>query len=299
MVERVMAHRQRHVLVLCLTLGLAAQCLPCAFSGLFRPAACRHARASSVQLAALNLDEVKTEARGTEGTEAYRRFYLDGEGQEISPWHDLPLAAEAEGEFWMVTEIPKMTKPKMEIATKEPSNPIAQDTKKGVLRDYHGPIFWNYGYLPQTWEDPTVEHPQLKVFGDNDPVDVVEIGARAHGQGEIVRVKVLGALAMIDDGELDWKVIAIASDDPLASQLQDVKDVEAKMPGVVSGIREWFRWYKTPDGKPLNEFGFEGQPLDREKTCEVIEETHGYWKRLRSEQVEGGGLWTGATPVAA
>lgn len=45
----------------------------------------------------------------------------------------------------MVVEIPKMTKAKMEVATKEENNPIAQDIKKGVLRDYHGPIFWNYG----------------------------------------------------------------------------------------------------------------------------------------------------------
>jgi len=44
-----------------------------------------------------------------------------------------------------VVEIPKMTKAKMEIATKEEFNPIAQDIKKGKLRDYHGPIFWNYG----------------------------------------------------------------------------------------------------------------------------------------------------------
>ena len=42
-----------------------------------------------------------------------------------------------------INRIPKMTKAKMEIATKEPSNPIAQDMKKGKLRDYHGPIFWN------------------------------------------------------------------------------------------------------------------------------------------------------------
>merc|ERR1711972_63596 len=120
-----------------------------------------------------------------------------------------------------------------EIATKEPSNPIAQDVKKGKLRDYHGPIFWNYGYLPQTWEDPTVEHPDLKVFGDNDPVDVVEIGSKAHAQGEVSRVKVLGALAVIDDGELDWKVIAIDVTDPLAKDLNDIGDVNKKMTGVV------------------------------------------------------------------
>merc|ERR1712061_947452 len=147
---------------------------------------------------------------------------------------------------------------------------IAQDEKKGKLRDYHGPIFWNYGYLPQTWEDPKVEHPELKVLGDNDPVDVVEIGSRAHAQGEVSRVKVLGALAMIDDGELDWKIIAIDCTDPFAKDLQTVADVESKMPGVISGIREWFRWYKTPDGKPLNTFGFSEKALGKEAVIQVI-----------------------------
>lgn len=237
--------------------------------------------------------EVKTEARGEVGTNAFRRFFLDGEGKEVSPWHDLPLRAEADGEFWMVTEIPKMTKPKMESATKERMNPIAQDIKKGKLRDYHGPIFWNYGFLPRTWEDPGIKHPELGVFGDNDPVDVVEIGSVAHAQGEFSRVKVLGALAMIDDGELDWKVIAIDVGDAAASRLNDIQDVEAEMPGVISGIREWFRWYKTPDGKPLNEFGFDGAPLGRKATEEVINETHAHWKALREGKSDSKGLWTG------
>jgi inorganic pyrophosphatase len=63
-----------------------------------------------------------------------------------------------QGVYNFLTEIPKMSKAKMEVMTKEPLNPIAQDTKKGKLRDYHGPIFWNYGCLPQTWEDPSVRH---------------------------------------------------------------------------------------------------------------------------------------------
>ena len=40
---------------------------------------------------------------------------------------------------------------------------------------------------------------------------------------------------MIDDGELDWKVIAINSEDALASKLNDIGDVETHCPGVVSG----------------------------------------------------------------
>mmetsp|Transcript_49442 Transcript_49442/g.107679 ORF Transcript_49442/g.107679 Transcript_49442/m.107679 type:complete len:302 (-) Transcript_49442:43-948(-) len=272
--------------------ALAARCL--AFSAWGVPAQSRSG-ALTARRSQLSSIEVKGEVRGEEGTSSYRRFYIGKDGQEISPWHDLPLSAEAEGEYWMVTEIPKMTKPKMEISTKEAGNPIAQDSKKGKLRDYHGPIFWNYGCLPQTWEDPTVEHPTLKVLGDNDPVDVVEIGSRTHEQGEVLRVKVLGVLAMIDDGELDWKVLAIASDDPMASELNDVADVEERMPEVLSGIREWFRWYKTPDGKPLNAFGFEEAFLDRGEAISVIEETHDAWKRLRAGKTSEGKLWTGAS----
>ena len=64
----------------------------------------------------------------------------------ISPWHDLPLEA-GDGMYNMLTEIPKMTLKKMEVATKVEGNPIMQDEKKGKARLYHGPIFWNYGCL--------------------------------------------------------------------------------------------------------------------------------------------------------
>lgn len=56
-----------------------------------------------------------------------------------------------------------------------------------------------------------------------------------------MQVKVLGILAMIDDGELDWKVIAIRAQDELAVQLNDIEDVEKHCPGVVSG--RYCCWY--------------------------------------------------------
>lgn len=36
----------------------------------------------------------------------------------------------------------------------EEGTPIKQDIKKGKLRFYPYNINWNYGLLPQTWEDP-------------------------------------------------------------------------------------------------------------------------------------------------
>jgi len=232
-----------------------------------------------------------TAVDGEEGTASYRLRFKDASGAVISPWHDVPLFTKEEGVLNCLIEIPKNTKPKMEVAIKEEKNPIAQDMKKGKLRDYHGPIFWNYGMFPQTWEDPSVVHSETKFAGDNDPLDVVEIGSASIAQGTIEPVKVLGVLAMIDDGELDWKVIAIRAADPLAAELNDIGDVDTKCPGVISGIREWFRWYKTPDGKPLNAFGFEERALDKKHAMEVVAETHAAWKKLVEGKTDKGKLW--------
>lgn len=45
--------------------------------------------------------------------------------------------------------------------------------------------------------------------------------------GQVIQVKVLGVLALIDEGETDWKVIAINMEDPDASMLNS----ELKIPG--------------------------------------------------------------------
>jgi len=100
--------------------------------------------------------------------------------------------------------------------------------------------------------------------------------------GSVTPVKALGALAMIDDGELDWKIICIAASDPMAAKINDVEDVKREMPGELRKILEWFRDYKTPDGKPENRFGYNNKIQNAAFAAEVIEETHGYWKALKS-----------------
>jgi hypothetical protein len=51
----------------------------------------------------------------------------------------------------------------MELSTREAGNPIKQDVKKGAVRFYPYNINWNYGMLPQTWEDPA--HKNAECFG--------------------------------------------------------------------------------------------------------------------------------------
>jgi len=230
--------------------------------------------------------EYNTIERGCLFTEDYRMFITAKDGVAISPFHDVPLVADAEKKlFHMVVEIPRWSNAKMEICKEEKLNPIKQDVKKGKVRfvknvfPHHGYI-WNYGAFPQTWEDVDHEEPTTGTKGDNDPLDVCEIGQKVHPRGAVIQVKVLGVMCLIDEGETDWKIIVIDNSDPLAEQLNDIDDIEKVMPGFIKCTREWFTIYKIPDGKPPNKFAYGGEAKDKEFALRIVNETHEQWQKL-------------------
>ena len=53
---------------------------------------------------------------------------------------------------------------------------------------------------------------------------------------------------------------------------------------------EWFKIYKMPDGKPANEFAFNGEPKNKEFAEKIIAGTHESWKKLMSGSSDTGGL---------
>ncbi|KAF9956652.1 Inorganic pyrophosphatase, partial [Mortierella alpina] len=231
------------------------------------------------------MSEFTTRVFGAPNTLEHRVF-IERNGAPVSAFHDVPLYADkANNIFNMIVEIPRWSNAKLEISKDEPFNPIKQDVKKGKLRfvrncfPHHGYI-WNYGALPQTWEDPTQSHPETKARGDNDPLDVCEIGEQVGYTGQIKQVKVLGVMALLDEGETDWKVIVIDVTDPLANKLNDIEDVERHLPGFIRATNEWFRIYKIPDGKPENQFAFSGEAKNKKYALDIIKETHEAWERL-------------------
>ncbi|ORX97832.1 inorganic pyrophosphatase [Basidiobolus meristosporus CBS 931.73] len=214
------------------------------------------------------------------------RVYCEKDGKVISPFHDIPLFANEKAKTVnMVVEIPRWTNAKLEMSLGQPLNPIKQDVKKGNLRFVrncfpHKGYIWNYGALPQTWEDPTHVHSETKAKGDNDPIDFLEIGQKIGHTGEVKEVKVLGVMALLDEGETDWKVIGIDVKDPLADKCNDLEDVKEHFPGLIESTREWFRIYKMPDGKPENQFAFDGEVKNKDYALEVIHDTHQAWRDL-------------------
>ncbi|KAI4154434.1 MAG: hypothetical protein LQ340_001687 [Diploschistes diacapsis] len=178
------------------------------------------------------------------------RVFVEMDGVPCSPFHDIPLYAnEQQNILNMVVEIPRWTNAKLEVRKRLDTLAIALwDTTPTIL---------------QTWEDPNVVHPETKAKGDNDPLDVCEIGELVGYTGQIKQVKVLGVMALLDEEETDWKIIVIDINDPLAPKLNDIEDVERHLPGLLRATNEWFRIYKIPDGKPENQFAFSGECKNR------------------------------------
>lgn len=258
--------------------------------------AIRTRRTARMHHASIDSAVYVSEPKGAPATKEFRLFYAS-DGKLVSPWHDVPVYPDPANKQVVnfVTEIPKGTQAKMEIATDEEMSPIKQDIKKGELRSYKwGPSLINYGAVPQTWEDPGAVHPGIDVGGDADPVDLADCSDTVAEFGAIYPVKVLGTLAMIDEGEIDFKILGVATSDPLSGEMNDIDDLERLMPGKVDSIREWFRMYKTAEGKGENSYAFDGKAMDVEYTMKVVEDTHASWAGLRSGEIANeDDLWLG------
>ncbi|KAE8447638.1 Inorganic pyrophosphatase [Mollisiaceae sp. DMI_Dod_QoI] len=260
--------------------------------------------------------QYKTRKIGAPNTLEHR-IYIEKDGVPVSPFHDIPLYAnEQQTVLNMIVEIPRWTNAKMEvylqrrivhllghphiaISNSQSSrlNPIKQDVKKGKLRFVrncfpHKGYLWNYGAFPQTWEDPNVIHPETKAKGDNDPLDVCEIGELVGYPGQVKQVKILGVMALLDEEETDWKVIVIDVNDPLAPKLNDVEDVERHLPGLLRATNEWFRIYKIPDGKPENQFAFTGECKNKKYATDVVRECAEAWEKLITGKTQPGDVST-------
>jgi len=83
------------------------------------------------------------------------------------------------------------------------ADPIFHDDRDDLARFVesvwpHKTYPFLYGSIPQTWESPNFPHPFTEEEGDNDPMDIFDIGGEIGYIGQVKAVKVLGALAVND-----------------------------------------------------------------------------------------------------
>ena len=146
-------------------------------------------------------------------------------------------AVNPDGTVNVVIEIPAGTNAKWEVSRKDGS--IKWEFKSGKPRvvNYLG-YPGNYGSIPRTLLPK-------ELGGDGDPLDVIVAGPSLP-RGLLVKCRLIGVLRLLDEGEQDDKLIAVALEGPL-SDVQDVDALNARYPGVISILETWFVSYKGPD----------------------------------------------------
>lgn len=153
----------------------------------------------------------------------------------IHPWHTLSHGKDVPNIVNSIIEITRESKAKYEL-----------DKETGYLRldrvlhtDLRYPF--HYGFIPQTYCE------------DKDPLDVIILCSEPLIPLSIVETTVIGAIHMIDAGELDYKIIGIATHDPYVQRIKDLSDINKER---LATFRFFFEHYKEQEGKEVIIKGF-------------------------------------------
>ena len=186
-------------------------------------------------------------------------YKIDGKYRILSDKHLINDIEYKRGDtYQIVVEIPTGSRQKWEVNHK--GGQLEWELRNGKPREvkflgYPG----NYGFIPQT------------LSGDGDALDII-ILSESVKRGDILKVKVIGMLKLVDKGEHDNKVIAV-TDDGTFKKIDTLNEMLLKKPNIITIIRAWFEGYKDP-GKMVF-LGYE----DRKKTLEYIEKSHINWTK--------------------
>lgn len=136
-------------------------------------------------------------------------------------WHDVPRGKNVPNEINVIIEIPKGSPNKYEI-DKE-TGLIALDRANYSSAPYP----FDYGFVPQT------------LWDDGDALDVIVLSTFPLQTGILVRVRPVALMEMIDDGESDYKVIAVLADDKRWDDVKDLADVNKH------NLKEYKHFFET------------------------------------------------------
>lgn len=130
----------------------------------------------------------------------------------------------------MVVEIPKGCKNKFEFDNKRQA--FILDRPLFGANFYPG----EYGFIPNTLDY------------DGDPVDVISLITYPTFPGCLIEIRVLGAIEMIDNGEIDTKIFGVVKSDPRFKDYQTLKDVPQHL---LDEITNFFLQYKALQNKKV------------------------------------------------
>lgn len=172
----------------------------------------------------------------------------------LHPWHGASYGDKTPEVVNALIEIPQGSRTKYEI-----------DKQTGLLKldrviysSFHYPI--NYGFIPQT------------LGQDGDPLDILVLCSQTIQPLCLVEATVIGNMQMIDSGEEDDKIIAVATKDPSVNHISEIDEVPRHF---ILELRNYFEQYKALENKQVKIDAFQS----KEEAYRVIHEAIGLYKQ--------------------
>ena len=176
----------------------------------------------------------------------------------FNPWHQVSPGEDTPQIVNGIIEIPKNTRAKYEL-----------DKKSGLLkmdRVIYSSMYYpaNYGFIPKTYCD------------DNDPLDILVLSQITIVPMCIVSAKVIGVMRMLDGGEMDDKIIAVAENDMSVNHINDISE----LPGhFINELQNFFEDYKKLENKTVEVEDFQNAAIAEEIILKSLEDYKQYIKK--------------------
>lgn len=167
----------------------------------------------------------------------------------FNPWHHVSPGDKVPQTVNGIIEIPKGTRAKYEL-----------DKDSGLLkldRVLYSSVYYpaNYGFIPQSYCE------------DKDPLDILVLSQIDVVPLCIVPAKVIGVMRMLDGGEADDKIIAVAEGDPNVHHYNDISELPQHF---ISEMRSFFEDYKKLENKTVVVEDFQGREIAQEILSEAF-----------------------------
>lgn len=175
------------------------------------------------------------------------------------PWHGADYGKKAPVTVNALIEIPQGSRAKYEV-----------DKDTGLLRldrviysSFHYPV--NYGFIPQT------------LGQDGDPLDILVLCSQPIQSLCLVEANVIGNMQMIDQGQMDDKIIAVAAKDPSVNHITKMDELPQHF---LLELRNFFEQYKVLENKKVEIDNF----LDQSVAGTIINEAITRYKAVFRKQ---------------
>jgi len=144
------------------------------------------------------------------------------------PWHEVAIGPKPPEIVNGIIEIPRGSRAKYEV-----------DKESGLIkldRVIYASMYYplNYGFIPQTMGE------------DHDPLDIVVLTQVSVVPLCLIPSKVIGVMQMVDRGEADDKIIAVALQDASVSHINDVSELPEFFK---IELKHFFENYKSLENK--------------------------------------------------